>query len=583
MNTDKKGRKPQNVRAAKAPLHASMHIMERVHNVILLRWRLLLLVVSTPIIQITFHALARSGFLTALGLADKDTASRVPLGILINERDNMSYSAWAEQAKLGYYFNSDLYTNAPHSAVLFNPYFVVMGLLARLFHLSPLIVMIFASIISSALFALAVYALSRASGLQKASSEGATFFALFCSGPSWLLFVVHAALKHTGAGHRPFIGIDGYYFDVFPNSIFIAYPFASFNLALLSVTAVLIVRALNTEGKWSFARLLSASLMCACAVLVRPYDALILCMLFTGCIFVKNLQRYSYLGFKIRFDASYFDGLWICMVMLPACIYVYAVSRMPVWDGFASKSLTTGPSWLEMIVGFSIFWTFSLVGVARAIYERNGKVLFMAIWAIAGSLAILMLGGLMARFSSGLLIPYSILAAYGIAGLKRRRGLGAENVFAVSVVLMLSTIITSVFTYTSIFIQPVPSIDVEIESATTAIRLIEKKKIPTVLADCGTAIFLPGIAGFRVFAGHWSLTPDFLAKCSLLDRSGLSSSSGSLVFSAAELQNLIKEVSPQYILLRHQSPAERWLLTTHRAGAITQGARWDALVLLPSA
>ncbi len=545
------------------------------------QWRLLLLVVSTPILQIVFHTVAPSGFLFSSGLANSNNLNRVPLGILINASDNMSYSAWAMQAKLGHYLGSDLYTTSVHKAVFFNPYFTALGVAARILHLEPFIAMIAASVASSALFSFLVYKLARQSGLQELSAQGAVFLALFCSGPSWILFLIHAALGHGGLLSRPFLGIDGYYFDIFPESIFIAYPFASFNLALIAASAILVGRVVQGDERGALLRLVSAGVLCDCAILVRPYDALIVCFVFVVCLFCRNFTRP--LRSKVRYKAEYLKDTWVCLIILPACLYVYTISELPVWKQFASKSLTTGPSRLEMVTGFSVFWFFSIIGVVRAVRAGNAKLLVLSVWAGSATTAIIVLGGLMARFSSGLIIPYSILSAYGIAGLKRRSDATSEWAYTGAMLLMLSTVTTTMFTYASILLQSVPTIDAEVKAGAYVIRKSSGEEIPTVLTDCATGAFLPGISGFRVFAGHWSLTPDFSAKCSLLARCGLSSSPMSSVFDASELGRLINEVRPQYVLVLDQSPATHWLLSTHQASVIMQGLRWDVLAMKPFA
>jgi hypothetical protein len=43
---------------------------------------------------------------------------------------------------------------------------------------------------------------------------------------------------------------------------------------------------------------------------------------------------------------------------------------------------------------------------------------------------------------------------------------------------------------------------------------------PTVLTDCGTGVLLPGLAGTRVFCGHWALTENNKQKIVTLSRLG---------------------------------------------------------------
>lgn len=80
-----------------------------------------------------------------------------------------------------------------------------------------------------------------------------------------------------------------------------------------------------------------------------------------------------------------------------------------------------------------------------------------------------------------------------------------------------------------------------------------------MLTYAQTGNLLPGLFGFRVFSGHWSLTNDRPAKKALLAEAGIvfaprrSEPVSPRMLSA--LQTLVGQVRPERIVLRADAPA----------------------------
>ncbi len=382
----------------------------------------LALVLLMPIVQLSVYSAKDSGFQSELGLsAARGGVARVPVGVLINERDNMSYASWAEQAKLGRYLASDLYTTDPHSAAYFNPYFIVVGVLSGLLGIAPSICMLLAAVLASGLFGFTVYYIGRQIGLTGPTSACATFTAVFCSGPSWVLYLLHAAVGFSAGDARPFLGVDGFYFDAFPVTIFIAYPYSAFNLAMAATSIFLVNRAVLCGGELAWRSLLPAASCCICTALIRPYDGLILCLLFPSCVVFR--ERYA-AGFANGAFGRWRFSLFVGLLLLPVCGYIFYMSKLAVWRDFARASLFTGPTRAEIFVGFSSLWLFAACGMYRAFRERQARMLLLCAWTVAILLLAIVMGGAMARFLGGSVLASSILAVYGIEGLREIHGGG---------------------------------------------------------------------------------------------------------------------------------------------------------------
>jgi hypothetical protein len=98
---------------------------------------------------------AHSGWGLVGAVASSDQPVRY--GVAANPTDYLSYSSWARQARDGALTFSDLYTTTPHAAIYFNPFFLAVGWLSRIFSVSPELILNLSIFLSLVLF---VYSLN---------------------------------------------------------------------------------------------------------------------------------------------------------------------------------------------------------------------------------------------------------------------------------------------------------------------------------------------------------------------------------------------------------------------------------------
>ncbi len=136
---------------------------------------------------------------------------------------------------------------------------------------------------------------------------------------------------------------------------------------------------------------------------------------------------------------------------------------------------------------------------------------------------------------------------------------------------------TSIFDYCSILVQRPPTIDAEFRNEALAIPIPAAGDLPIVLTGCDEGLYLPGIAGVRVFAGHWSLTPEYKAKCRLLEAAGLTMRGAGQTADADLLVRLVRGAHADYVMLPTGSSGEARLLGSGLAEPFSVGRRWTTV------
>jgi len=116
----------------------------------------LLFSVLIPLVQVSLHLVTKSGLFPSVSVTPQ-----TGIGALFNLNDALSYASWASQAKLGYVTFSDLFTTEPHASVMFNLYFLSLGLLSRITGIDPLYLMEFSSFLLGPASAFAILLVAR--------------------------------------------------------------------------------------------------------------------------------------------------------------------------------------------------------------------------------------------------------------------------------------------------------------------------------------------------------------------------------------------------------------------------------------
>lgn len=199
-------------------------------------------------------------------------------------------------------------------------------------------------------------------------------------------------------------------------------------------------------------------------------------------------------------------------------------------------------------LGFGIAFAVALTAVVLAADESPTWNLLFS-WAVIGTIAIYFPGLFQRKLTMGLSIPWAVLTAYGVCFLLRARERSARNlVMALAIVLLGVTSIQWLLreitfirsnvantgrhpVYLTKNVQEI--IDyLNKEPGKKVVLAIPGAASPAADPETGQAIpdellspmlpdiapFCSGLAGAYTYAGHWSETPDYGAKCGDLYR-----------------------------------------------------------------
>jgi hypothetical protein len=477
----------------------------------------LLIVIIACVAIRTMH----SGWGLAHSVFDPDQSVR--FGIATGTSDYLTYSSWAQQAKKGVWTFSDLYTTTPHPAVYFNPFFLVAGWLARVFATSPEVILNASILLSLVAF---VYALN--SACDRLRFSALTTLCVLCltfggGGVTWIrrlveLLGLHGTLRSIGPADTIWGYPDWFYGELFPVVAFNVSPFHSASLALIAIVVVWLLR--YDDPAQRFSGWGAGSLIGVLTFLVglRPYEPVVLLAAYSAYLAYSLVAEPHH--DRMRRRVAIFTCL--CAGIVPFLAYDFWLTRQPVWNEFSQKGLDLfgGADWAG---AFLVLWVLAIAGVAilsdRALH---GPYALLVLWCLIYAVILVVLHSGLTKFCGGCTIPLSLLAGVAVERWIGQLRTRQQRAFVVAAVACLALGSPIVF-LTRIAKSPPPRVSADLLMAVNAIRRDSDTPVPTVLTDPGTAMYLPGLAGFRVFCGNWGLTDNFHPKVGALDVAGFHS------------------------------------------------------------
>ncbi|MAE70535.1 MAG: hypothetical protein CME06_08720 [Gemmatimonadetes bacterium] len=482
-----------------------------------------------------------------------DHDAEVGYGVVFNPADNLSYASWSQQAKFGASVFSDLYTTTPHRPLLFNPFFLMVGQVAKLSSTDPIVIMNIVALLCIPVFVISIGQICSFLQLSKPTSFAVLCFALGGGGVSWLRYAL-GKMEWLGFLGARSLGPDLSYYDLYPAISFTIYPYHAMAIALLAALISHIVRYDRPGHAFPLKEKAGLATIALALASSRPYEPILLFASYCGVFLLSFLFD---LPKELR---SRRGEVLTCLALglLPALGYSFWVSTQPIWEGFASQSidLQGGRSWCA---GFLLLWSFAAYGMlepeTRSLTQPTS---FLVVWSLLSALLLLVLSSGMTKLCGGCTIP---LAIVGGAGLERLhlsiRGKRSAAVAVAGVGLL--SLGSPALAHRSFLTTP-RRVSADLLRAQAEIRKHSDSNTPVVLTDSTTGSLLPGLAGFRVFCGHWALTDHYPQRRLVLKELGLnpalpkqhswahSESAGS---QTGLLRNQVSHGVFGYLLVRH--------------------------------
>jgi hypothetical protein len=540
-----------------------------------------LLSVLFPLVLVGFRFWTGAG----LGLSQAPRPDgAIPTGIVFNYLDNLSYASWAQQAKFASPLGSILYTTEPHPAGYLNVLFVALGLVARWLGTPVMGLLNVAGLVGTGIAIFAVYHIALRMRLTESAARWSVVWLIAGSGCSAMVRVVCSLLEVSS---EPYVGTDSFYFDAFGFSAFLIYPYHAFSIGWMSlmIWLVMIIEDYRSPARQGLQFLLLGILTLGMSF-VHPYE---------GHMAVASYVAYAAIGARGTEGYTRRRRAIALTLLVPTLIgdgYAYwLVQSGPVWDHFARASLSIQYSRLAWLVGYGFILPIALVGVGRVIWDdRIAKARWMASWTLLLLFLLIVLNVKVTRLSNGAQVPISLMAGTGWAYLldrvrgwepKWRRKLGYVAAAVVGGVLV-SQNVALLWGFSGRSSAHV--VEADLAQAAAVIRRLAHSPLPIVLCDVTTGAVLPGIAGFRVYAGHSPLTFGFAAKTWSLSGAGFNPAQDTpsldLGRIRAAFEGILVSSRADFVLLKMEATALQFASTNSKLDLVGSFGRWRVFAVL---
>lgn len=411
--------------------------------------------------------------------------------------DTNTYFSMIEEVKQGHWSFHNLFTSEEHPAAYVNVLWLGVGLLARLFSLTPFIAFHLARILLiSVLVYIVMCLLYYVFGQQHKKvllGLGTIFLVsgmgLFVDG---FLHNPAASLQHP---------VDLWVTEAIPFLSVMHSPHFIASIALLVLSFFWLLRAF-LEQRYLFA--VFAGLSSAVLFSTHPFyvpTIYVISAVWAVALLVTNYQKYK------RVIVS-----WIIFFGISAPILSYFLwlnNLNVVFREWSSANLLSSPNPWMYIIGFGWLIPFAVIGVVRTWGDVRFRLLFY--WVIANIVLLYSPIAFQRRLVEGLQIPLGVFAVVGVWWLlKRARARSWYAAMACSVFLVvfaplgnLQMISQDIFLYSdpgSMFYYMYYPLQGDID----AMRWLKDNTDDTdiILSSKEIGNFIPAYTGRRVFIGH---------------------------------------------------------------------------------
>lgn len=498
------------------------------------------------------------------------------LGHQLNLDDQMVYAAWMHQAMDGKVLFENLFTTDPQPRLTFHLLFLVMGWIAKATGIVAAM-----AIVRLALTYAFVRLLGRflvELGLPVFTAKFALVLACFGGGIGYLMWERFGeAARHSPevlakltGGRAPI--------DVWQPEAFV-YPSMLTNalfMAALCLMLVVLRQVWRARESWSAVPL---GALAYCVLMnVHSYDALLLFLVtvvwFVGLAASRQATwvwfvRVAVIGLGAAPAAAWFlyvlsqDAVFqaraatptfaasfpqVALGVLPSLLLalasVFGSSAKRALLGGLVASALVGVMWFALPGGteamqldpvtWSVFFAAAVGAVVLSAGQDRARTLLLS-WALVAVTAPYFPAMFQRKLSMGLVVPWAVLAAFGLTALVERVERSSRNIVsALGLVVACASSILWLERELSFIRDDVSRTSMHSvyfsQDATRIIETLAKVKgrkvvlaMPGVANSDGPADFgrpiisdlnpvLSGMAGATTFAGHWSETPDYVAR-----------------------------------------------------------------------
>lgn len=419
-------------------------------------------------------------------------------GFTYNVDDAFVYASWIKQISDGSFLIQNQFTSAPQQAFQFNLFFIVLGLISRITHLSPAAVLHLSRALLGVIFLMLIWKYSHQ----------------FLKDPLERMLIVPIIGLSSGLGWT-LTGIGGHkgpvdmwqpeaitFLSIYLNPLFLIGM-------ILMVAAFHYLYKMKETGSWRDA--IYAGLMLLLLGNIHTYDVLTVGVVWAAYIVVKAVKDR-----KIPWKPVYMS-LVTAIIAMPSVGYQFYLYMAEDVFKMRVESAAPSPAFWAYLMGYGLVIMLAIAGGWMALKEKRGALL-LVVWSVAGFALPYLPFAQQRKLIMGLHIPLAILATIAIAAIVRKAGNKAVYVAAA---LIIATLVPSNIYFLKRDISHIEGISAPdgrpfyISNEQMDIMRWFRDNTDTndvVLAFPSIALYTPAISGNRVYYGHWSETPDYKGK-----------------------------------------------------------------------
>jgi hypothetical protein len=469
-----------------------------------------------------------------------------------------------------------LYTTEPHAPLLWLFPLWLIGKIAAWTGLSVIGTYNAAGLLGAMTAVFFFLRAAAALRLEPSARHWAVVAFVLGSGGSWLWHLAHKLGWASAAN-----GGDLFFLDLFPSTTLIAYAYHTLGLALLAAlwwtSTELETRRL--AGESAHVWLLATAGIALLLGFSRPYEP----VAFLGAWFLKTVWH----GLRQRHAPtvgrnSAAIGVLLFAALAPGIGWTLWTSTQPVWSAFAHEGLKLGLdriAWFWTLGGWAVLVA---LGIGPALRADPRLVVLPLAASVLFLLILFSPGAAHTKLASGLIFGPLLLSGWGAARIvtATARLPGIIRIGTAGLGLSALLGLASLFMNLQAMKLNGPCmVDSGLLALARQLPFVQGQPPPVVLSDAETGGLLPGLAGARVWVGHWSLSGHYAAKVARLQSAGLDPTRRAINPDEANnaLDLILADTRFDYALIDRRCAQAINVLGTYGWHSLAVSARWNLL------
>jgi hypothetical protein len=430
-------------------------------------------------------------------------------GNLLSPADTFSYYADMQLGAHGYWLYRMPYSAQANHPVLLFSFYIALGHLSRLLHLSIALVYHLARAILGIIFALVSYRFQARYLHSEPERKLAFGFLLFTSGFGWLMLLIF------GSGSSQWLRPDIWIFEANSFGSLAGFPHFILSVTLMMVMLMACQNIWESRKFSSVASGITAGLGIA---LIHPQQLIIV-----GAIAGLTALFHSWKNSHKLLQNLF----WLFLIFFPALSLSAVLTLQTKTDPYLSNWMEQGntyspPPW-SLLILFGPVLIFAIFGLVRKLSSRKWEDSQVLLWLLIVPFLLYIPVNFQRRFIEGWFIPVDILAAFGwyrVISPWLVKKIGQMNTRIIFVLLFLGVCCTPIFQVSGMIANaylrtPFDFVHFSQEEKGAIEYLRANANCDDItLASYDTGNYLPAYVCLKSFVGHWSLTPFYAERLS---------------------------------------------------------------------